>query len=154
MKKRNVIKSFAMNIAISFFFTSVFVLIVYVFFGKRIDYYISLANSVAYYKSDSTRVAKYNSSEQRLTKYPAYGDRYASISIPKIDLHLPLYNGDSLDILKYGVGQYVGSYFPGERGSALVAAHNKWIWIKIFNIPYSRFLPKTRRTREGRYNND
>ena len=34
--------------------------------------------------------------------------------------------GDTLDILRYGVGHYAGSFFPGEGGSVIFAAHNNY----------------------------
>ena len=37
-------------------------------------------------------------------------------------LELPIYHGDTLKILRKGVGHYAGSYFPGENGTVLLAA--------------------------------
>ena len=60
----------------------------------------------------------------KLKNYPEYGAKYATIKIPKIDVDLPVYYGDSLDILKKGVGHSSGSYFPGEGGSIIYMGHN------------------------------
>ena len=37
---------------------------------------------------------------------------------------MPVYHGDTLDILRYGVGHLAGSYFPGEGGGIVLDAHN------------------------------
>ena len=59
-----------------------------------------------------------------LVNYPEYGTKYATIEIPKIDVNLPVYFGDSLEVLKLGVGHSTGSYFPGEGGSIIYMGHN------------------------------
>ena len=53
-----------------------------------------------------------------------YGTQYATIEIPRIGANLPVYFGDTLEILKKGVGHSSGSYFPGEGGSILYMGHN------------------------------
>ena len=60
----------------------------------------------------------------RLENYPEYGTQYATIEISKIDVDLPVYYGDTLEILKKGVGHSSGSYFPGEGGSIVYMGHN------------------------------
>ena len=37
---------------------------------------------------------------------------------------MPVYFGDTLEILKKGVGHSSGSYFPGEGGSIIYMGHN------------------------------
>lgn len=55
---------------------------------------------------------------------PIYGNQYARIKIPSIDIDLPLYYGEGLDLLKKGIGQDSNSYFPGEGGTILCMGHN------------------------------
>lgn len=55
---------------------------------------------------------------------PIYGKQYARIKIPSIDVDLPLYYGEGLDLLKKGIGQDSNSYFPGEGGTILCMGHN------------------------------
>ena len=62
--------------------------------------------------------------EGKLKDYPEYGAKYANIKIEKIDVDLPVFFGDDLDILKNGVGHSTGSYFPGEGGSIIYMGHN------------------------------
>lgn len=61
---------------------------------------------------------------KNLESYPEYGTKYATISIPSVDIEQPVYYGDDSETLKYGVGQYIASYFPGEGGSILYMGHN------------------------------
>ena len=126
MHKKSIIMTFATNVAISFCFTAIFVLIVFFSYNKKINYYTSLINTTAI--NDNLKIEQkdtsYNTSTKRLVNYPDYGSKYATIKIEKINIELPLYHGDSLNILKNGVGHYAGSYFPGEGGTIIIAAHN------------------------------
>lgn len=124
MKRNSLLRTIIVNIGISFFFTAIIVVTIYSFFSDDIYSFISRINQTV--MSTNTRLdsVSYDHEHKRLTKYPEYGAKYAYIDIPAIELHLPVYNGDSMDLLQHGVGQYVGSYFPGEGGSTLLAAHN------------------------------
>lgn len=123
MKKIN-IRKFASNIAISFFFTAIFVLIYYYFVDEDVSKYIAYANMMAAPESNTEDEVKYNFETKMLLKYPAYGKKYATLKIPSIDLKLAVYHGDNKKLLRHGVGHYSGSYFPGENGTIIYAAHN------------------------------
>lgn len=117
-------KKFASNLAISFFFAAIFVLCYYFLLEDKIMPYVSLINTTAVRGEDIEIIAKYNIEAKRLIDYPSYGSKYATLEIPSINLNLPVYHGDNKKILRLGVGHYTGSYFPGENGSILYAAHN------------------------------
>ena len=120
---KNIIKILAINIAISFFFASIFVTIVYFLGEEKINYYSALINSLVV-NSNKENEAVFSKEFKRLIELPTYGKKFGMIKIPSIDLSLPLYHGDSLKILHYGIGHYAGSYFPGEGGSIIVPGHN------------------------------
>ena len=61
---------------------------------------------------------------KNLANYPEYGTKYGKIRIPSLNIDLDLYYGDTLSILRYGVGHSSGSYFPGEGGSIVCMGHN------------------------------
>ena len=124
MKQKSKIKEFASKIAISFFFAAIFVVVFYFFLETKIATYISLINTTAVKDSMIEKEATYNLEAKRLISYPKYGSKYANIEIPSIKLKLPVYYGDTKKILRLGVGHYNGSYFPGENGSIIYAAHN------------------------------
>lgn len=65
-----------------------------------------------------------DSYNKKIKEYPSYGEQYATVNIDAIDLELPLFYGDSLEILKKGIGQSTASYFPGEDGSIICMGHN------------------------------
>ena len=61
---------------------------------------------------------------KRLKDYPLWGTQFATIEIPSVNINLPIYQGDELNILKYGIGHFSGSLFPGEGGTIILAGHN------------------------------
>ena len=125
MKFKKKIKTVATSVAIAFFLSSVFVIIYYFCFFERVNTYISLINTTAVLgSSEDNSEAKYNFETNKLIKYPHYGKKFATLKIPSIKLSLPVYHGDTLKILRHGVGHYGGSYFPGENGTIILAAHN------------------------------
>lgn len=123
MKSR--IKTVAINLAIAFFFTAIFVLCYYFIVEEKASSYINIINTTAAPKSKvEEKEASYNFETSRLLNYPKYGKKYATLKIKSIDMSLPIYHGDSLKILRHGVGHFAGSYFPGENGTVILAAHN------------------------------
>lgn len=98
-------------------------LCIYLLIGKNLEKGISLINKISIdveNKKDEIIVIKNN----KVQNYPEYGTQYAYIEIPKIDVNLPVYFGDTLAILKNGIGHSSGSYFPGEGGSIVYMGHN------------------------------
>lgn len=95
-------------------------------YGQKVKEAFSLINKVSIDIENKQEVGKteINIEEKKLINYPEYGTQYATIEIPKIDVNLPVYFGDTLEILKKGVGHSSGSYFPGEGGSIVYMGHN------------------------------
>ncbi len=56
--------------------------------------------------------------------FPKYGDCMGEIRIPSADIKAPLYYGDSDELLKKGVCQYIGSMYIGSGTTALLSGHN------------------------------
>ena len=99
---------------------------IYLSLGQKIEETVLLVNQVAI-KKDSVfkqEPIEIDTSSKKLQTYPEYGTQYATIQIPKINVNLPVYFGDTLEILKKGVGHSSGSYFPGEGGSIIYMGHN------------------------------
>ena len=99
-----------------------------ILFGTQIETAFMLANKVSINvdsnKDNTNQETKIDTEKKTLENYPEYGTQYATIEIPRIDANLPVYFGDTLEILKKGVGHSSGSYFPGEGGSILYMGHN------------------------------
>ena len=98
----------------------------YLFLGQEIDTAVLLLNTVSVNLNENKEQVPtiLNEEKQTLENYPEYGTQYATIEIPRINANLPVYFGDTLEILKKGVGHSSGSYFPGEGGSIVYMGHN------------------------------
>lgn len=56
--------------------------------------------------------------------YPVGGQLYGKVKIERLQLNVPLYFGDTEEILREGAGQFMGSVYPGEVGTTLIGGHN------------------------------
>lgn len=122
-----------MNVIVALFITVAIILSIYLFFGAGIDENISLINKVAIDIENKQVEATVINSENKIENYPEYGTQYATIEIPKIDVNLPVYFGDTLEILKKGVGHSSESYFPGEGGTIIYMGHNSQKMFRRFS---------------------
>ena len=121
---RNTIKATIKQIIVALIFTALILFIGYLLFGANIEDAILLISKVSINIDEKKTVETIIDDNNKLKNYPEYGTSYGTIKIPKIDVDLPVYYGDSLDILKKGVGHSSGSYFPGEGGSIVLMGHN------------------------------
>ena len=117
-------KIIANKLALSFFITAIIILIIYLFIYDRFVYYANIINTTSVSIKKINKETKYDPYTKRIIGYPTYGEKYADIIIDSLNINLPIYHGDNLDILKKGVGHYAGSYFPGEGGTIILAGHN------------------------------
>lgn len=118
------VKATIISLMVALFITVAIMLSIYLFFGAEIEDTISIVSKISIDK-DNKQIQETIINEENLIKnYPEYGTQYATIKIPKIDVDLPVYFGDTLEILKKGVGHSSGSYFPGEGGSIIYMGHN------------------------------
>ena len=117
-------KEIMSEIALSFFFVALVIVLIHICFSAQIDLAVSLVNKFSIVENKKTENITLDLVKKRLVHYPNYKEKYATLKIPSINLYLPVYHGDTMDILRYGVGHYAGSYFPGEGGSVIFAAHN------------------------------
>lgn len=120
----------AKQLAIAFFFTTFIIFLIAITFGinldKKITKYSGLFVTGYYNDEGEEREIKIDKIKKRLTNIPYYGDAFGTIEIPSVDISITLYHGEDLEVLKYGAGHHAGSYFPGEGGRIIIAAHNTW----------------------------
>ena len=122
---KQVVRESVKEIALSLFISSLFILSFFFFLEKKVNVVFSLLNTITITeKKEEDTTLSFDSIKKRLKNYPSYGTKYGTLKINSIDFDLPLYHGDTLDILNYGIGHYAGSYFPGESGSIVLAGHN------------------------------
>ncbi len=115
------------QLAIAFFFTAFLVFLTLTLGKNKINKAINLVNNFAIIEnigSNQDKKIQINKVTKRLVSYPNFGDIWAKIEIPSANIEANVYHGDTLDLLKYGVGHHAGSYFPGEGGTILIAGHN------------------------------
>ncbi len=118
------LKATIIYVIVALFITALIILIGKLFCGAKIEETISLVSKVAIDLEQKDVEPTELSEDNKIKNYPEYGTQYATIEIPKIDVNLPVYFGDTLEILKNGVGHSSGSYFPGEGGSIIYMGHN------------------------------
>ena len=127
------IKATIIELIVALFIAIIVLVSVYLILGQKIRDTIQFVNQVAMKVENKNSNDKAQMNEQNvITNYPEYGTQYATIEIPKIDVNLPVYFGDTLDILKLGVGHSSGSYFPGEGGSIIYMGHNSKNMLRRF----------------------
>lgn len=66
--------------------------------------------------------------------WPKYGEQYAELACDRIQLKAPVYFGDNNDILREGVGQYIGTFLPGYNRLILLAGHNTTYFKPLQNV--------------------
>ena len=119
------LKATIMSIIVALLITGLLVLGIYLFLGQEIGDIFSLVNKVSITDTKKEQgETKLSADKKVLENYPEYGTKYATLEIDKINVNLPVYYGDTLDVLKKGVGHSSGSYFPGEGGSIIYMGHN------------------------------
>ena len=93
--------------------------------GPRINEFISIVNKVSIGVVKHEQEPSVMTEKKRLKNYPEYGSEYAKIEIPKIDVDLPVFFGDTLEVLKNGVGHSSGSLFSElQRGDEIIVTTN------------------------------
>lgn len=123
------IKATIMNVIVALFVLMTIIFTIKLSAGAEIEEIISLANKVSIDVENKKIEPTVMTEDKKIKNYPEYGTKYATIEIPKIDVNLPVYFGDTLEVLKKGVGHSSGSYFPGEGGTIIYMGHNS---AKIF----------------------
>lgn len=122
-KFANFLKATIISIIVALFVLCTIVFVIRLIFGAKIDETISIVSKISI-STDQKEIKPIEFENKKLKNYPEYGTQYATIQIPSINVDVPVYFGDTLKILKKGVGHSSGSYFPGEGGSIIYMGHN------------------------------
>ena len=124
-KEKNCIKATITSLIVAFTYLIVIFLIIYILFSNSINKIFSIIDIISIKTTESElKDVKIDLTTKSLVSYPDYGSKYGKIKLSSLNIELPLYYGDTLSILRNGVGHSSGSYFPGEGGSILCMAHN------------------------------
>lgn len=132
----NILRTTISDLIVVLLFLLILSNVVYYFLQEKIDYVFDTIRMISI-KQEIVEVEKVkieiNEEEKKLTHYPYYGEQYGRVKIESIDVDLPLFYGDSLNILKNGIGHSQFSYFPGEGGSILCMGHNYKTMLRRFS---------------------
>lgn len=124
-KKKAILKATILEVIVAFICSSFLVGLIFFIFYSPIQEIFQMMDLVSEKSNKKIlKDVKLDLKTKNLESYPEYGTKYASISIPSVNIEQPIYYGDDNETLKYGVGQYIASYFPGEGGSILYMGHN------------------------------
>lgn len=124
-KKKAILKATILEVIVAFICSSFLVGLIYFIFYTPIQEIFQMMDLVSEKSNKKIlKDVKLDLKTKNLESYPEYGTKYASLSIPSVNIEQPIYYGDDNETLKYGVGQYIASYFPGEGGSILYMGHN------------------------------
>jgi sortase A len=81
--------------------------------------------------------------------FPKYNEIYGRFEVKSVGISYPLVFGDSVEALKIGAGQYIGSYIVGYGGTILIAGHD-YMFKNIGNTKIGDLITIT--TSYGTYN--
>ena len=81
--------------------------------------------------------------------FPLSGTHYAQLLCDRIKLDAPVYWNDTSDILRYGAGQYLGSFLPGFGRMIVLSAHNNTFFAPLKDIKKNDIIEY--RTNYGTY---
>ncbi len=83
----------------------------------------------------SLRQALLNHTAQLLyIKRPDQGEYFGELSIPRLDLTLPIIEGTGPDELDLGVGHYIGSVLPGEKDNCILSGHRNTVFKDLSEV--------------------
>ena len=121
----NILKATINSTIVAFVYVGIILGIIAILFSSKISMAISLINTITIKTEDKlASEVKIDLSNHRLETKPQYGTKYGTLTIDDLGVELPIYYGDDLSILRYGIGHTFGTYFPGEGGTIVYMAHN------------------------------
>lgn len=65
---------------------------------------------------------------------PNYGEQYGVVKIPSLDVTIPLFYSDSLEVIEHGVGQNQSSSMPGFGCPILIGGHNNTYFLPLRDV--------------------
>lgn len=156
--KNSFMKATIISLIVAFIYVAVFSLILFFVYYKVDIHGINLSRAMGMVDSISIDTSKkvlkdvtIDLETKNLKHYPAFGTKYGTISIPSLGLTHDFYFGDSLAVLRNGIGNSGGAYFPGEGGTIIAMGHNYKGILKtlpnikngdqiILDLTYGRFV--------------
>lgn len=69
-----------------------------------------------------------------LMTLPKFGDEFANLTIPSVNLETSILQGEGSSQLRQGVGHYVGSLLPGEGGNMVLSGHRETAFYPLRDV--------------------
>ncbi len=119
-KYKNLVSDFSLSL---FFIMLILTPLVYLS-REKVSYYLDLTSMLK--KPTGTSEKKIVIDENHeIISYPSYGDFYATLKIPSVQIERKIKFGDSSEILQDYIGHTTTSFLPGENGTILMSGHNR-----------------------------
>lgn len=118
----NTVRATIIKVIVAFLFILIVVGVYKSLFEEKVETVIGLINMITV--DENLKTLDPILKEGSLLHKPIYGSNYATLKIPSIDVNLPVYYGESLSVLKQGIGHDSSTYFPGEGGTIVYMGHN------------------------------
>jgi sortase A len=75
---------------------------------------------------------------------PKQGERFGSLSIPKLEQKLPIVQGTGTDDLKKGVGHFIQSVMPGVADNCVLSGHRDTVFAQLGKLKHGdQFIVQT-----------
>ena len=88
---------------------------------------------------ETAKITEMQVKNKKIITYPNYGAKYGILKIEGLGIELPIYYGDSKEILKKGIGHT--SAFPGFNGATILSGHNSKIFLNnLKNIRFDNII--------------
>lgn len=105
---------------------NIFALIIYICIGTKIYDLYSLINIMNIKENNDVFNVKVK--DQKIIEKPSYGANYGTLKIGSLNIELPIYYGETKEILKRGVAS--NTNMPGENKRIIMSAHNSNKFLK------------------------
>lgn len=105
---------------------NIFALIIYIFVGTKVYDLYSLINIMSI--KENNNVFNVKVEDQKIIEKPSYGSNYGTLKIANLDIKLPIYYGETKEILKHGIAS--NTNMPGENKRIIMSAHNSSKFLK------------------------
>lgn len=111
---KNKVTSIIQSLLCCIIYVAVIYTIIMIFGGEYISEAISYIDLISTKESDIQN-SKLEIGNNGLNHRPEYGMQYGKLTISSVNISLPVFFGNTLDILKDGIGQSTRSYCPRRR---------------------------------------
>lgn len=96
-------------------------------FGKQIDSMVDYGSLFFSQPEINVVLTTFEINDREVVR-PEIGDLFAHMTIERIGVDAPIYQGDGDEELRKGIGHYMGSLMPGEGGNVVLAGHRETVF--------------------------